>query len=90
MNSVDVGWISTGANEEKRARLFVRLIIPPLDSVDGAMRIIHPIIETESGNTDLYGKLLKNYSVVNWLNSHDFSGLKKGVEWKLVLLAAPW
>jgi NAD(P)-dependent dehydrogenase (short-subunit alcohol dehydrogenase family) len=66
MNSVDVGWISTGANEEKRARLFNKLIIPPLDSVDGAMRIIHPILETESGNHDLFGKLLKNYVVVAW------------------------
>ncbi len=66
MNSVDVGWISTGAHEEKRARLFNKLIIPPLDSVDGAMRIIHPILETESGNNDLYGKLLKNYVVVDW------------------------
>jgi NAD(P)-dependent dehydrogenase (short-subunit alcohol dehydrogenase family) len=66
MNSVDVGWISTGANEEKRARLFNKLIIPPLDSVDGAMRIVHPILETESGNDDLFGKLLKNYVVVEW------------------------
>jgi NAD(P)-dependent dehydrogenase (short-subunit alcohol dehydrogenase family) len=66
MNSVDVGWISTGAHEEKRAMLFNKLIIPPLDSVDGAMRIIHPILETESGNEDLFGKLLKNYIVVDW------------------------
>lgn len=66
MNSVDVGWISTGANEEKRARLFDNLMIPPLDSVDGAMRIIHPILEIKNGNTQLYGKLLKNYKEVDW------------------------
>lgn len=66
MNSVDVGWISTGADETKRTRLFDNLQIPPLDSVDGAMRIIHPILEIQGGNTNLYGKLLKNYKEVEW------------------------
>jgi NAD(P)-dependent dehydrogenase (short-subunit alcohol dehydrogenase family) len=66
MNSVDVGWISTGANESKRERLFENLQIPPLDSVDGAMRIIHPIDEIADGNKNLYGVLLKNYKVVDW------------------------
>jgi NAD(P)-dependent dehydrogenase (short-subunit alcohol dehydrogenase family) len=66
MNSVDVGWVSTGAHEAKRQRLFDNLQIPPLDSVDGAMRIIHPILEIKQGNRDLYGKLLKNYQVVDW------------------------
>lgn len=66
MNAVDVGWISTGAHEEKRLRLFENLKIPPLDSVDGAMRIIHPILEIKKGNKALFGKLLKNYNEVNW------------------------
>lgn len=66
MNSVDVGWVSTGAHEEKRARLFDDLKIPPLDSVDGAMRIVHPILEILGGNHSLYGKLLKNYKEVDW------------------------
>jgi NAD(P)-dependent dehydrogenase (short-subunit alcohol dehydrogenase family) len=66
MNSVDVGWISTGAHEEKRARLFEKLKIPPLDSVDGAMRIIHPILEIKKGDNALFGKLLKNYKEVSW------------------------
>jgi NAD(P)-dependent dehydrogenase (short-subunit alcohol dehydrogenase family) len=66
MNSVDVGWISTGAAEEKRARLFEALKIPPLDSVDGAMRIIHPIWAILNGDTTLYGHLIKNYQVAEW------------------------
>jgi NAD(P)-dependent dehydrogenase (short-subunit alcohol dehydrogenase family) len=66
MNAVDVGWISTGANEEKRSRLFEKHSIPPLDSVDGAMRIIHPILEIQQGNIALFGKLLKNYQEVDW------------------------
>jgi NAD(P)-dependent dehydrogenase (short-subunit alcohol dehydrogenase family) len=66
MNSVDVGWVSTGAHEEKRKKLFDTLKIPPLDSVDGAMRILHPILEIQKGNLELFGKLLKNYQVVSW------------------------
>jgi NAD(P)-dependent dehydrogenase (short-subunit alcohol dehydrogenase family) len=66
MTAVDVGWISTGANEAKRAQQFSDLKIPPLDPLDGAMRIIHPIDEVLKGNTSLYGVLLKNYKVVNW------------------------
>ncbi len=67
MNAVDVGWVSTGANEEKRSRLFDQLRIPPLDSVDGAMRTLHPIVEIAfKGRKDLFGKLLKNYHEVEW------------------------
>jgi len=66
MNAVDVGWISTGAHEEKRNKLFENLQIPPLDSVDGAMRIIQPILEVKNGHSELYGKLFKNYEIVEW------------------------
>lgn len=44
MNSVDVGWISTGARESLRKKQFDAGNIPPLDSVDGAARIMHPIL----------------------------------------------
>lgn len=66
MNSVDVGWISTGAKENLRKEQFNNGYIPPLDSVDGASRIIDPIREIIIGNKHLYGKLLKNYHVTNW------------------------
>lgn len=65
MNIVDVGWISTGANEEKRKRLFNEGRIPPLDSHDGACRIMQPILLAEQG-TPVFGKLFKNYKEVNW------------------------
>lgn len=66
MTSVDVGWISTGAVETKREKQFDELKIPPLDPVDGAARILHPIDEVLSGDRSLYGVLLKNYKVVDW------------------------
>lgn len=66
MNSIDVGWVSTGATENKREKQFNDLKIPPLDPVDGAARIFHPIGEVINGNKSLYGVLLKNYKIVDW------------------------
>lgn len=66
MNSVDVGWISTGANERLRARQFEIGYIPPLDSVDGAARILYPIFECLEKRRILTGKLLKNYQIEDW------------------------
>jgi NAD(P)-dependent dehydrogenase (short-subunit alcohol dehydrogenase family) len=66
MNAVDVGWISTGAPEIKRKKLFDNLQIPPLDAVDGALRILHPIEEILQKRENWYGVLLKNYAIVNW------------------------
>lgn len=66
MNSVDVGWVSTGAIEPLRQKQFKAGYIPPLDSVDGAARIFHPIEEVINNNKIFYGVLLKDYKVVNW------------------------
>lgn len=66
MNAVDVGWVSTGASETLRKKQFEKGYIPPLDPVDGAARIIHPIYENEKNNTIFTGTLLKNYVVVDW------------------------
>lgn len=65
MSAVDVGWISTGAKESLRKKQFEMGYIPPLDSVDGAARILHPVIEGIKGNY-LSGVLLKNYKVHTW------------------------
>ncbi|WP_298517041.1 SDR family NAD(P)-dependent oxidoreductase [uncultured Kordia sp.] len=66
MNAVDVGWVSTGARETLRKKQFEKGYIPPLDPVDGASRIVHPIYENEKNNTIFTGKLLKNYAVEDW------------------------
>lgn len=65
MNAVDVGWISTGAKESLRKKQFEMGYIPPLDSVDGAARILHPVMEGIKGNY-FSGVLLKNYKVHTW------------------------
>ena len=65
MCAVDVGWVSTGVNENLRKQQFTQGYIPPLDPVDGASRILHPIIQGLNGEY-LYGILLKNYKIHTW------------------------
>ncbi len=50
----------------KREKLFNELRIPPLDPVDGAARIMHPIIAISEGTEHWHGVLLKDYRVVEW------------------------
>jgi len=66
MSAVDVGWISTGAKEVLRKRQFEEGYIPPLDSVDGASRIMHPIIDAIQNDQLFVGKLIKNYKEEIW------------------------
>lgn len=66
MNAVDVGWVSTGANEDLRKKQFDKGYIPPLDPVDGASRIMIPIIDGISGKHFAVGKLWKNYKITDW------------------------
>lgn len=66
MYAVDVGWISTGATEPTRQAQFERGYIPPLDPVDGAARILHPIISGIRNKPMNVGVLLKNYEVSDW------------------------
>lgn len=73
MTCVDTGWVSqmTGVNtivnseahEEKFDREFVNI---PLDKLDGAMRVIHPIIEGVRNKKYLYGIFLKDYKKHDW------------------------
>lgn len=66
MSAVDVGWVSTGAKEVLRKKQFKAGYIPPLDSVDGAARIMHPIIEAIENENLIVGKLIKNYQEEIW------------------------
>ena len=66
MNGVDVGWVSTGATEPLRKKQLERGYSPPLDPVDAAARIIHPIFEALINKNIIIGKLLKNYQITDW------------------------
>ena len=62
MTAVDTGWVTDERPVHQRHDKFV----PPLDSKDGAMRVLHPIIEGLNGGKLYAGVFLKDYTETTW------------------------
>ena len=67
MNSVDTGWVS---DEDPvaiaEAKTVEHRFHPPLDIVDGAARIVDPIIDGLNTGRHVWGQFLKDYAPADW------------------------
>jgi NAD(P)-dependent dehydrogenase (short-subunit alcohol dehydrogenase family) len=67
MNSVDTGWVSdedpVEIAERKAAEHRFR---PPLDIVDGAARIVDPILDGFNTGEHMWGRFLKDFRPTDW------------------------
>ncbi len=68
MNSVDTGWVTQENPFPAKQRARLEGMVPPLDCVDGASRVLAPIFNAlnELNEVPAFGHFFKDYRVAAW------------------------
>ncbi len=67
MNAVDTGWVTDEDPAElSKKKVEVHDFQPPLDIVDGAARVMDPLIDGINTDKHWCGKFLKDYMPIDW------------------------
>jgi NAD(P)-dependent dehydrogenase (short-subunit alcohol dehydrogenase family) len=67
MNSVDTGWVTDeDPIQRAQAKREMHRFHPPLDIVDGAARIVDPILSGLNSGEHIWGQFLKDYRITDW------------------------
>ncbi len=67
MNAVDTGWVTDEDPAElSKKKVEVHDFQPPLDIVDGAARVMDPLIDGINTGKHWSGKFLKDYFPIDW------------------------
>jgi NAD(P)-dependent dehydrogenase (short-subunit alcohol dehydrogenase family) len=67
MNSVDTGWVTDEDHFEKAVdKETAQRFAPPLDSIDGAARVVDPIFVGINTGHHCWGQFLKDYAPTDW------------------------
>ena len=69
MNSVDTGWVTDEDplhHVERKQDIYGHDFHPPLDTIDGAARVLDPIFSGIETGEHPWGKFWKDYRSVSW------------------------
>ncbi|HEY3851627.1 MAG TPA: SDR family oxidoreductase, partial [Steroidobacteraceae bacterium] len=66
MNAVDTGWVTDEDPAVHAARKAELGFAPPLDIIDGAARIVDPIVTGQLTGAHVWGQFLKDYRPAPW------------------------
>jgi NAD(P)-dependent dehydrogenase (short-subunit alcohol dehydrogenase family) len=66
MNAVDTGWVTDEDPAQHAERKAKEGFAPPLDVIDGAARIVNPIVAGHLTGEHVWGQFLKDYKPAPW------------------------